>query len=188
MDSSSIRLLLFEYSLWLARRLDERKIAYVKNTAKLSKCREYRYALWRTWDSSKRYVLFIGLNPSTADETSDDPTLKRCINYAKAWGYGGVCMANLFAFRATKPKVMKAAFDPVGKENDKWLKQSAKDSGLVVAAWGNHGSFRKRSTEVKRLLDELSYLKLNKSGEPAHPLYQKADLQPKHWAFNKAIN
>jgi len=157
----------------------------VKNTAKLSKCINYRYALWRTWDSSKPYVLFIGLNPSTADETEDDPTLTRCINYAKSWGYGGVCMANLFAFRATKPEAMKAAIDPVGKSNNKWLRQLSKDAGLVVAAWGNDGSFKKRSTEVAKLIGGLTYLKLNKSGEPAHPLYQKADLQPKQWVFNK---
>ncbi|GHX72979.1 hypothetical protein VCSRO16_3593 [Vibrio cholerae] len=73
----------------------------MKNTAELSKCRKYRYALWRTWDSDKPFAMFIGLNPSTADEKNDDPTLRRCINFAKSWGYGGVCMANLFAFRAT---------------------------------------------------------------------------------------
>jgi hypothetical protein len=150
----------------------------LKNTAKLSECRSYRYALWRTWDSSKPLVMFVGLNPSTADETSDDPTLTRCINYAKSWGYGGVCMANLFAFRATEPTDMKASDDPIGTENNQWLQKLAKDAALVVAAWGNDGSYLKRSEQVKELLPNLYCLKLNKSGEPAHPLYQAAKLKP----------
>lgn len=150
----------------------------MKNTAKLSSCRQYRYALWRTWDDKKPYVLFIALNPSTADETTDDPTLNRCINYAKAWGYGGVCMANLFAFRATDPSDMKAAVSPVGTDNDKWLKKLAKKAGLVVAAWGNDGAFISRSKQVKALLPGLHCLKMNKTGEPAHPLYQRATVLP----------
>ena len=150
----------------------------MKNTAKLSEDRKYRYALWRTWDDSKAFVMFIGLNPSTADEDTDDPTLTRCINYAKSWGYGGVCMANLFAFRATEPSDMKASKDPVGRENNKWLKKLAKDAGLVVAAWGNDGSYLRRSKQVEKLIPNLYCLKLNKSGEPAHPLYQPANRQP----------
>ena len=150
----------------------------LKNTAKLSDCRNYRYALWRTWDQSKPYVMFVGLNPSTADETTDDPTLTRCINYAKSWDYGGVCMANLFAFRATEPAVMKAALDPVGVENDSWLIKLAESSGIVIAAWGNDGSFVGRAQQVKSLLPNMFCLKINKSGEPAHPLYQKAMLKP----------
>ena len=150
----------------------------MKNTAKLSGCRNYRYALWRTWDSSKPLVMFVGLNPSTADETTDDPTLTRCINFAKSWGYGGVCMANLFAFRATEPSDMKASDDPIGAENNKWLKKLAKDAALVVAAWGNDGSYLGRSEQVKELLPILHCLRINKSGEPAHPLYQAAKLKP----------
>lgn len=150
----------------------------MKNTAKLSECRKYRFALWRTWDDLKPYVMFIGLNPSTADENTDDPTLTRCVNYAKSWGFGGVCMTNLFAFRATKPSDMKAAMDPIGVGNNDWLVNLANDSGLVVAAWGNDGSYLGRSKQVKALLSNLHCLKLNKSGEPAHPLYQKANIQP----------
>jgi hypothetical protein len=150
----------------------------LKNTAKLSKCRLYRYALWRTWDESKPFVLFVGLNPSTADETADDPTLTRCINYAKSWGYGGVCMSNLFAFRATDPLDMRASQDPIGKENNKWLRKLAKDAGLVVAAWGNGGVHLERSDQVKKFLSNVYCLKINRSGEPAHPLYQAARLKP----------
>lgn len=99
-----------------------------------SDCRKYRFALWRVWDDSLPRVMFIGLNPSTADESDDDPTLIRCIRYAKSWGYGGICMANLFAFRATDPKVMLSAKDPVGADNDRWLLELSQSSGLVVAA------------------------------------------------------
>ena len=150
----------------------------MKNTAKLSDCRAYRFALWRTWDDSKPHVMFVGLNPSTADETTDDPTLIRCINFAKSWGFGGVCMANIFAYRATEPSAMKAATDPIGSANNDWLVGLSNEAGLVVAAWGNDGSYLGRSEQVKQLLSNLHCLKLNKSGEPAHPLYQKADMKP----------
>lgn len=122
--------------------------------------------------------MFIGLNPSTADEAQDDPTLRRCINYAQAWGFGSVCTANLFAFRATEPMDMKKAKNPVGDKNDKWLKKLVTESDLIIAAWGNDGNFLDRSTLVREFLPELHCLKINKSGEPAHPLYQRANLRP----------
>ena len=155
------------------------------NTAKLSSCRRYRYALWRTWDDSKPFVLFVGLNPSTADETTDDATLTRCINFAKSWGYGGVCMSNLFAFRATLPTDMKRAIDPIGKDNNMWLKKLAKNAGIVVAAWGNDGTYLNRSMDVKKIILNLHYLKMNKSGEPAHPLYLSAKLTPQRMQSTK---
>jgi len=156
----------------------EVQVATLKKDAKLSVCRKYRYSLWRIWDQSKSHVMFIGLNPSTADERADDPTLIRCMNYASSWGYGGVYMANLFAIRATDPKVMLAADDPIGRDNDRWLVDLSQKAGLVVAAWGNSGSFMGRSNEAKQLLSNLHCLKMNKSGEPVHPLYQKTSLQP----------
>ncbi|MCP4431209.1 MAG: DUF1643 domain-containing protein [Gammaproteobacteria bacterium] len=150
----------------------------MKKSAKLSRCRQYRYALWRSWDDTKPQVMFIGLNPSTADETNDDPTLIRCINFAKSWGYGSICTANLFAFRATQPQQMLSAADPVGKDNDRWLKRLSLDAALVVAAWGNDGVFQNRSVAVRKLIPHLHYLKLNRSGEPAHPLYLRKSLKP----------
>ena len=81
----------------------------LKTDAKFSACRKYRYALWRNWDGSKPYAMIIGLNPSTADENENDPTITRCINFAKSWGYGGVCVTNLFAYCATVPSDMKAS-------------------------------------------------------------------------------
>ena len=157
----------------------------MKTDAKLSDCRKYRYALWRTWDASKPYVMIVGLNPSTADETEDDPTLIRCINFAKSWGYGGVCMANLFAFRATDPSDMKASSDPVGLENDIWLSNLSEDAGIIVAAWGNDGNHLGRASVVKAALPNLYCIKMNKSGEPAHPLYLKASLIPVPININK---
>lgn len=149
--------------------------------AVLSACRSYRYALSRIWDVSQPYALFIGLNPSTADETKDDPTIRRCIGFAKSWGYGGLVMANLFAWRATQPADMKKQDRPSGEENDAWLAELASHAGVVVAAWGNDGTFRQRSSQVRELLPNLHYLKLNGTGEPAHPLYLKRTLTPVIW-------
>jgi hypothetical protein len=146
--------------------------------AKLSECRTYRYSLWRVWDDSKPYAMFIGLNPSTADEVENDPTLNRCIDYAKTWGYGGIYLANLFAFRTKDPEIMKAAPDPVGPENNTSLINLAQKAGIVVAAWGNDGAFLGRSKEVRAMVPNLSCLKMNNTGEPAHPLYQPKSAVP----------
>lgn len=151
----------------------------MKTNAKLSDCRTYRYALWRIWDESKPYAMFIGLNPSTADETEDDPTIRRCVAFARDWGYGGLCMANLFAFRATNPGDMMQAQDPVGPDNDEWLKKLSCDAGVVVAAWGNGGSYLGRSQKVLFDFPNLMCLKQNQSGEPVHPLYQPGSSVPK---------
>jgi len=153
----------------------------MKKTAAFSRCRQYRYALWRTWNNTQKQVLFICLNPSTADDKNDDPTLIRCINYAKFWGYGGVCIANLFAFKATKPADLLASDSPIGSRNNHWLKKLANQSDLCVAAWGNHGRYLNRSAKVQELIPNLHYLKITKLGEPAHPLYLKALLTPQQW-------
>ncbi|MFT7234954.1 MAG: hypothetical protein ACI9QV_000525 [Methylophagaceae bacterium] len=153
----------------------------MKKDAAFSPCRRYRYALWRHWDDSKPTVLFIGLNPSTADEENDDPTLIRCINFAKSWDngrYGGVCIANLFAYRATKPKDLLARKRATGQDNDEWLLTLTNAADLVIASWGNDGHFQNRAEKVKKLIHPLHYLRLNKSGEPAHPLYLQAKLTP----------
>lgn len=124
--------------------------------------------------------MFIGLNPSTADEIKNDPTVTRCINYAKQWDYGGMIMANIFAYRATDPKVMKAAVDPVGPDNDEWLLKLVKGADLIVAVWGNHGEFMDRGRAVLVLLERITLhcLALNKTGHPKHPLYCSSSLEP----------
>jgi len=147
----------------------------------LSSCRRYRYTLWRIWNPALGYVMFVGLNPSTADARSDDPTLRRCIDFARTWGYGGLCLTNLFAFRATRPADMKAAIDPVGPANDRHLKMVAGGASIVVAAWGVHGSHLQRDQTVRTMLGRLSKLKLTKRGQPRHPLYLPNGLTPKPW-------
>ena len=150
----------------------------MKKDAVISKDNKYRYLLSRTWDDSKPIVAFIGLNPSIADDKIDDPTVNRCINFAKSWGYGGFYMLNLFAFRATEPKNMFKAESPIGDENDKYILKYSKQVDKVVCAWGNHGKYKERSTYIFNLINNTYYLKMNKSGEPAHPLYLKANLTP----------
>lgn len=152
--------------------------ATMKKDAKLSACRRYRFALWRAWDESGPVAMFIGLNPSKANEREDDPTLVRCINFAKSWGYGGVCIANLFAYRATDPNDMRVAERPVGRGNDRWLQRLSAESDIVIAAWGNDGAYMGRGKKVRSLIPDLYCLQLNKSGEPAHPLYLKRTLLP----------
>lgn len=152
----------------------------MERSATLSACRTYRYVLWRCWARGK-YAMFIGLNPSTADEKIDDPTVKRCISFARSWGYGSLCMTNLFAYRATAPAVMKLAADPVGSKNDHALTTLAPGAGVVVAAWGTHGTYRGRDQSVCLLVPDLHCLRLTKDGYPSHPLYLPASLKPQRW-------
>lgn len=152
--------------------------------AEFSPCLDYRYLLWRRWtqDEHADQVMFIGLNPSTADETEDDPTIRRCIGFAKSWDYSGLLMMNAFAFRATNPKVMMAADAPVGPGNDEALSYQRTQVGMIVAAWGNHCS-KERQLEVLRVLNQPVFcLGRNLSGAPKHPLYVKGDTLPKiYW-------
>lgn len=147
----------------------------MKTETLFSACNTYRYALWRSWDEVKPFVMIIGLNPSMTD---DNPTITRCTNFARAWGFGGVCVANLFAYRAATPRELMAVGEPIGPDNDAWLRQCSEQSGLTVAAWGNYGSHRNRSSDARQLLNNLHCIRMNKSGEPAHPLYLKASLLP----------
>jgi hypothetical protein len=152
----------------------------MKCSATFSPCRRYRYDLWRRWsDNDGPYAMFIGLNPSTADETKDDPTVRRCINFAKSWGYSALCMTNIFAFRATDPQKMKVEPFPIGGiENDNTLRAHSESAGIVIAAWGVHGTHLERDQEVMQLVPTLHCLGITKAGHPRHPLYIKADTQP----------
>ena len=153
--------------------------------------RMYRYTLWRYWGGpvliqniSSGYAMFIVLNPSTADENNDDPTVRRCIGYAKEWGYNGLCMMNLFAFQTRYPKVMKAARDPVGPDNNKALMDIAEYAEVIIAAWGVPGSYLDRDQEVYDMLPQLHYLRLTKGGFPGHPLFLPKGLKPILWNIN----
>jgi len=150
----------------------------IYSSAIFSKDRVHRYALWRTWDESLPKLLFIGLNPSTADEINDDPTMRRCIRFSKDLGYGGFIMANIFAYRSTDPKKLKTVKDPIGKKNNHWIKKLDKEAGLTIAAWGTHGNYLNRDKQVIELLDVLYCLRKTKDGFPSHPLYLPSTLKP----------
>lgn len=159
--------------------------AEVEKGALFSPDRAYRYVLWRDWGgyANLRAFTVIGLNPSTADETVDDRTIRRCIDFAKREDCGRLVMLNLFALRTTFPKVMKAHAAPVGDENDAtirhWCTSTMGDDPLVVAAWGVDGSHLNRAREVRNLLAEAGVsvhcLGRNASGSPRHPLYLPGD-------------
>ena len=159
-------------SRWLKR-------IVIFKTAEFSACRIYRYVLWRWWDKTKPYCMFIGLNPSIADEKNDDPTIRRCIGFAFDWGYGGLCMTNLFAFRARNPKDMLSYPNPIGNNNDEWIIKLSRQAGIVIAAWGTKGNYKARDKAVYKLVESLYYLEKTKKGFPKHPLYLKKNIQPK---------
>lgn len=159
-----------------------------RSGASFSPDRIHRWSLWRCWEGCflGDMIAFIGLNPSTADESANDPTVTRCINFAKRWNYPGMFMLNIFAFRATDPKAMKAADDPVGESNDLALRFFSGNVHRVVCCWGTHGAFRDRGPHVKRMLQgmptaELCHLGLTKHGHPKHPLYLPGDTKPERW-------
>ena len=155
--------------------------------AVFSPCRKYRYALWRTWDARQPFVLFIGLNPSTADEVKNDPTIRRCIGFAGDWGYGGVLIGNLFAYRATRPEDMKQDSEPVGSENDLWIERMAQDADQVVAAWGNHGAYLNRFNEVRELIPQMKCLGLTAQNHPRHPLYLRKDVKRMKYSLSTLV-
>jgi hypothetical protein len=143
--------------------------------ARFSACRRYRYALWRRWAPGPQ-VLFILLNPAAADEHRNDPTIRRCLGFARAWGYGALAVANLFARRAASAAELArlAATSPaslVGADNDAWLLRLYRESELVIAGWGNQGRLLGRSRAVRTLTPELHCLGCTRLGEPRHPLY-----------------
>ncbi|MBP5510689.1 MAG: DUF1643 domain-containing protein [Kiritimatiellae bacterium] len=156
------------------------------NLCVFSPDRVYRYTLlhsWKFFNEPDRVVCWIALNPSTADENQLDPTLRRIRGYSRDWGYNGFMMLNAFAFRATDPREMAAASDPVGPENDRYLLDETARTDLVVCAWGTHAALNGRQEAILRLLADrpLHYLRLTKDGFPSHPLYLPANLRPVRW-------
>lgn len=154
---------------------------YIDQGATFSPDRRYRYTLWRAWGPGPR-ALFCMLNPSTATETVLDPTLRRCLRYARDWGFHGFEVVNLFALRSTDPARLCEDADPVGPGNDVAIVEAARRAGgFVVCGWGVHGGLRGRDAAVLELLEEradLVALRLTKDGHPSHPLYLPADLKP----------
>jgi hypothetical protein len=150
-------------------------------TAVLSEDRAYRYELTRTWGTSGTHVTWIMLNPSTADALADDPTIRRCTAFTKAWGFDGLIVVNLFALRATDPKALHAAADPVGPDADHFIHAAIHPWSEVVVAWGAHPFAGQRAAEVMEIVTEkaggASCLGVTKDGHPRHPLYLRADQE-----------
>lgn len=170
--------------------LDDRHAAF-------SPCRTWRYELWRTWNPLGRQLVMIMLNPSTADELTNDPTIERCERRARRHGFGGLRVFNIFAFRATDPDDMKGAADPVGPQNDEYIESAFKlakmhamlrqePSYLFCAGWGVHGSYLGRDHQVQGLAQEhgiqLHCLGTTKEGQPRHPLYVGYDVPFQTWS------
>ncbi len=155
------------------------------STAVYSDCERYRYLLTRIWDSAGNTVLFVMLNPSTATEVQNDPTVERCERRARALGYGGFRVCNIFAWRDTDPFKMKKAPEPIGPENDAAILESCAWADDLVCAWGTHGEHLGRGPQVETLMREtgrpLSHLGLSKAGHPKHPLYIAYATQPVLW-------
>ena len=142
----------------------------------------YRYLLWREWDIGSKTVSFIMLNPSRADAEINDPTITRCINFARSWGYGRLEVINLFAYRTSKPSLLKQAAKPIGKDNDRFIIESVDRSDKVVLAWGNHGTWQQQDLFVLQLLKNhkhLYSLGITKRGCPRHPLYLRSTTKPR---------
>ena len=155
------------------------------SSAVYSDCGRYRYALTRIWDAGGRRVLFVMLNPSTATEVQNDPTVERCERRARALGFGAFRVCNIFAWRATDPRDMRASLDPVGPENDAAILEGAGWADAIICAWGVHGAHLARGPAVESLLrgagHRLSHLGLSKAGHPKHPLYISYAVRPVPW-------
>jgi hypothetical protein len=139
----------------------------------------YRYLLWRCWDSGAPRVVFVMLNPSTADASRNDPTIRRCIGFAQTWGFGSVGVVNLFAYRSTDWHELSRAANPVGPDNDFYLNQAVHGTNLVMAAWGNHGALAQQSSRVLSRIDRpIHCLGFTRTGQPRHPLCVDGRVQP----------
>ncbi|MEO0487426.1 MAG: DUF1643 domain-containing protein [Pseudomonadota bacterium] len=155
------------------------------STAVYSDCERYRYILTRVWDERGGKVLFIMLNPSTATEVQNDPTVERCERRARALGFGAFRVLNIFAWRDTDPRKMRAAADPVGPHNDDAIRDSLPWADQIIAAWGTHGAHLDRGPKVETLLRAsgrpIYHLGLSKAGHPKHPLYIAYTQKPILW-------
>lgn len=161
--------------------------------ANFSACRRYRYTLARDLDpmglTDNRHggiCLWIGLNPSTADEHKSDPTCTREMNFTRAWGHRHYLKCNAFAWRDTLPANMKRVDDPIGPDNDAWISRAAREAERIIVCWGTHAVHRGRDRDVLRRLepfrDKLYCLKVTAGGHPGHPLYLPANSEPMPFA------
>lgn len=168
------------------------RVAEMRGDAIISPCGTYRYLLTRNWgmrqytDGREKTLCIVMLNPSTADAERNDPTVTRCIKRASLLGFGSLEVVNLFALRSTDPAEIKKHPDPIGPENDQHIIASAKASGMVICAWSDDGAYLNRGDKVRKLLSDAGIkpfaLKVNKTGQPAHPLYLPYSQMPLRFA------
>jgi hypothetical protein len=155
------------------------------SVAVYSDCERYRYLLTRVWEPGGAQALFVMLNPSTATEAQNDPTVERCERRARTLGFGAFRVCNIFAWRDTDPKAMRRAADPVGPENDAAIRESCFWADTIVCAWGTHGAHLGRGPAVERLMRAtgrpLHHLGLTEGGHPKHPLYIGYRVAPVLW-------
>lgn len=147
---------------------------------------KYRYLLTRTWDENLPPAVFVMLNPSTANAEEDDPTIRRCVNFAKKWDLGGIKVVNVFAYRATNPKELFKVKEPIGIENEKYIREAVINAGIIILAWGSSCTKLKSGyRKVKEILKdyETHCLGITKDGFPKHPLYLKGTTMPKVCEF-----
>lgn len=158
----------------------------MRNECIFSEDRKYRYVLKHSWtdffDVEEKPIAWIALNPSTADENKLDPTLTRIKKFSSKFGFNTFYMLNLFAYRSTDPNNMLIQEDPIGKDNDIWIKNICGKCNVVVCCWGTLGNHRKRQNDVLNLVKDynLNYLSLNKDGTPKHPLYLNSNCILNH--------
>lgn len=155
----------------------------IRRSAVFSECRTWRYTLERYWDDDKPRILFILLNPSTADEKRDDPTNRRAIRFVKRWGGGSCIFVNLFAFRTPHPAEMKEAKDPIGPENDFHILAQVRLASQIICGWGAHGRWMDRDLAVMKILIGFDCYTLGQTsgGAPKHPLYLSGETLPTRW-------
>lgn len=162
------------------------KVEYLRKSASISNCGTFRYFLMRRWDLRLKNLVFVMLNPSTADAEEDDATIRKCVGFAQRFGYGGIIVLNLFAYRVTDPKDLKKAGFPVGPENDMWLKHAAEVGCDIVCAWGVNANRTARPAQVVKMLREagaqLKCLDVTGDGWPSHPLMLSYDRQLRDYA------
>lgn len=155
------------------------------STAVFSDCERYRYTLTRSWDDTLDRVAFVMLNPSTADEMKNDPTVERCERRARTLGFGAFRVCNIFAWRDTDPRNMRAATDPVGLANDAAILEACDWADTIVCAWGTHGAHLDRGAACEKMMracgKPLFHVGLTKAGHPKHPLYVAYAVQPMQW-------
>jgi len=147
----------------------------IERKASFSRCQRYRYQLRRRWAGGEGQCVFIGLNPSTADASVDDPTIRRCMGFAQDWGFNELIMVNLFAYRTPHPAILKQCDDPVGSGNRRALRRAVDGAQRIVVAWGNHGTHLDQASRFAGIwaAHSVHCFGLSKNRQPLHPLYQR---------------